>query len=256
MARLRIDPVRASDRIAGSYRDYLRTTFAPADPLLRADLSAAISDRNLLVRGPMLEATPPYTPGSSLHALVEQGLIHPGMLDLDPEVFPPDRPLHIHQEQAIRQIIEGNNTVVATGTGSGKTEAFLLPIIDSLLRERDEGTASLSGVRALLLYPMNALANDQMKRLRGLFAPFPELTFGQYIGATEQTEKAAHAKYLTQTRREPPINELISRDAMVARPPHVLLTNFAMLEYLLLRPADSPFFDGEHARRWRFVVLD
>ena len=73
--------------------------------------------------------------------------------------------------------------VVATGTGSGKTESFLLPILGHLTDERDAGTLG-PGVRALLLYPMNALANDQVKRLRRLLATTPDVTFGRYTGDT------------------------------------------------------------------------
>ena len=94
-----------------------------------------------------------------------------------------DRPLYLHQEQAIRKITAGRNVIVASGTGSGKTESFLLPILDALSAEQARGTLG-PGVRALLLYPMNALANDQIKRLRQLLARAPHITFGRYVGDT------------------------------------------------------------------------
>ncbi|PRC59428.1 hypothetical protein C6A85_23475, partial [Mycobacterium sp. ITM-2017-0098] len=81
--------------------------------------------------------------------------------------FPVDQPLYIHQETSIRKFLDGRNLVVSTGTGSGKTESFLMPILNSLLEERANGTLG-PGVRAMLLYPMNALANDQLKRLRSV----------------------------------------------------------------------------------------
>src|SRR5690606_31507056 len=90
--------------------------------------------------------------------------------------------LYKHQEEAITKLlVKRRNLVVATGTGSGKTEAFLLPIVSDLLQEYEQGSLG-PGVRALLLYPMNALANDQVKRLRNLLKDCPQITFGRYIG--------------------------------------------------------------------------
>ncbi|MBY8854650.1 DEAD/DEAH box helicase, partial [Saccharothrix sp. MB29] len=79
--------------------------------------------------------------------------------DLGSRALPLDRPLYRHQEQALHKAAQGRNLVVATGTGSGKTESFLLPVLDSLVGEHARGELG-PGVRALLLYPMNALAND------------------------------------------------------------------------------------------------
>jgi len=166
-----------------------------------------------------------------------------------------ERPVYLHQETAIRQIAAGRNAVVATGTGSGKTESFLIPILDHL--QREAGTDRLTpGVRALLLYPMNALANDQLKRLRRMLADTPEITFGRYTGETLEEAGLAEKKFKTQNpgvRRVP--NELLSREEMRATPPHLLLTNYAMLEYLLLRPKDMELFEtGDDT--WKFLVVD
>lgn len=252
----RIDPLRASDRIEEDYRSYLRTTFNLADAQLREELRSGLSEQRRVRRGPILQASPPYRPGAIVRQLVDDGVLHPGLLDSSENVLPPDRPLYRHQEVALRAARQGRNLLVATGTGSGKTECYLLPVLDHLLREREAGTLRASGVRALLLYPMNALANDQMKRLRELFAPYPEVTFGRYVGATPHKRDQAVTQFRQQHHAEPPPNELIDRESMKAAPPHVLLTNYAMLEYLLLRPADSPFFDGRTGRHWRHVVLD
>src|SRR5690606_16010743 len=113
------------------------------------------------------------------------------------------------------------------------------------------------GVRALLLYPMNALANDQLRRLREVLEPFPEITFGRYVGDTEHREAQAQEQFKQRFPGASPLpNELLSRDQMKATPPHVLVTNFAMLEYLLLRPDEQVFFDGPTGEHWRFIVLD
>src|SRR5690606_1914675 len=156
----------------------------------------------------------------------------------------------------IRKFVAGRNLVVSTGTGSGKTESFLLPIINSLIEESARGTLT-PGVRALLLSPMNALANDQLKRMRGVLAGLPEITFGRYTGETPKDFRAAEAEFLQRNPTEQRLpNELLSRDEMRSTPPHLLLTNYAMLEYLLLRPADMELFDGQHGGNWRFIVMD
>ena len=167
------------------------------------------------------------------------------------------RPLHAHQEQAIRKVAAGRNVIVATGTGSGKTESFLYPILNALSDEYEQDGQLGPGVRAMLLYPMNALANDQMKRLRQILRTAPLITFGRYVGDTKQTDRDAVESFARLNPGEPMLpNELLSRRAMQATPPHILLTNYAMLEYLLLRPADMDLFEGEHAGRWQFLVLD
>ena len=253
-----LDALAATRRIAESYRRYLISTYGPRRPDLRADFERALGDSYPITRGPYLQASPPFEHGRSLAALIGEGVVAPGFRALAPEVFPLERPLRLHQEVAIRKAItHERNLVVATGTGSGKTECFLLPILNHLLREQEAGTLSRPGVRALLLYPMNALANDQVKRLRRLLAPFPDITFGRYVGETEREEKRAELEFRRRYPHEPRVrNELLSREVMQEQPPHILLTNYAMLEYLLLRPDDSPLFDGPSSGRWRFVVLD
>ena len=251
-----LEPIEASRAIGESYIRYLKARYAPTDDVLRAELHEALDNRFLSTRGPFLQAASAYQKGGSLETLISDGLMHDRMRELDPEVLPPDRPLYRHQEMALRKAAEGRNLVIATGTGSGKTECYLLPILDHLLREADSGTLGEPGVRAMLLYPMNALANDQMMRIRGLMRPFPEITFGRYTGATLERRQQGEQQYRTDFSRDPDPGELVSREQMRAAPPHILLTNYAMLEYLLLRPADTAFFDGPTGKHWRFVVLD
>ncbi|MEO3777967.1 DEAD/DEAH box helicase [Micromonospora sp. B11E3] len=252
-----LDPIATSDAIVATYRRYLRTLVEPRDPRLAAALDGAISDaiNQELTKGPLLEATPPYVTSSTPRQLIEAGVLAPGIATLGAGLDL-DRPLYRHQERAIRKAAAGRNLVVATGTGSGKTESFLLPILNRLMAERSAGTLG-PGVRALLLYPMNALANDQMKRLRGLLAEAPDITFGRYTGETRQTRREAVEVFERQHPDERPLpNELLSREEMRQRPPHLLLTNYAMLEYLLLRPLDMDLFEGEHAGHWQFIVVD
>ncbi len=104
---------------------------------------------------------------------------------------------------------------------------------------------------------MNALANDQVKRLRQLLVDVPEITFGRYVGETRRKLSEAEDDMRSRYPDEPRLpNELISREQMQESPPHILLTNYAMLEYLLLRPSDAPLFDGATAESWRQLVID
>ena len=174
MTETAFDPVRTSCRITASYRRYLASLLSARDHRIGAALQREITETTLLDKGPFLEATPPYRPGATLGELISEGVLCGEFEHLGGPALPLERPLYIHQEAAIRKVNSGRNVVVATGTGSGKTESFLLPILDSLARERTTGTLG-PGVRALLLYPMNALANDQMKRMRSLLATCPHL---------------------------------------------------------------------------------
>lgn len=252
-----LNPIEVTESIRDYYLRYLRTIFPIQDEELACKFRQELESERL-IKGPYLEATPGYSTGKSVSELISEGVLHPAFEELDHEDhLPLNRPLYVHQERAIRKTVaEGRNLVIATGTGSGKTEAFLIPILDHLFREREAGTLG-PGVRALLLYPMNALANDQVKRLRQILSRAPELTFGRYIGQTPHTEEEAEANFQDMFPGEPRIpNELISREAMLNTPPHILLTNYAMLEYLLLRPHEHVFFAQEQGMTWRFLVLD
>lgn len=251
-----LDAIQTSNQITSSYRRYLGSLLTARDPRFAGALSAAIESSPMLDKGPYLEATPPYAPGATLRELITEGVLSDRFAALASPALPLDRPLYRHQEAAIRKARAGRNVVVATGTGSGKTESFLIPILDSLVRERVRGTHD-PGVRALLLYPMNALANDQMKRLRSLLAGHPDITFGRYTGETEQDPVRARERFEDLNPGEPRLpNELLSRQEMQATPPHLLLTNYAMLEYMLLRPQDMTIFAEDGSSTWRFLVID
>ncbi len=200
---------------------------------------------------------------------------------------------YAHQSEALEAFFtHGQELVISTGTGSGKTESFLMPIIGSLALERATrpNSYAIPGVRALLLYPMNALVNDQIARLRRLLGS-PQVStrlarpdgtaarFGMYISRTPYAGPASAAKNnevkkwiarffdqysdqkerldregkwpakdLTAFRVDPTLTkasdtELLTRQEMQTRAPDVLVTNYSMLEYMLLRPVDAPIFD-------------
>lgn len=250
-----VNPLTLTDTLVDTYARYLATTFYLRDDDLRRHFVAAIRDEEGgFAKGPYLEVTPPFEGGRSLRELATAGQLDDRWLDLSSAAVPLDRPLYAHQDAAITKVLAGRNVVVATGTGSGKTETFLYPIVDTLFRERRAGRLR-DGVRALILYPMNALVNDQLKRLRALLCDAPEVTFGRYIGETPQDESIAVKKY--QELGYPLLpNERRSRETIREHPPHLLITNYAMLEYLLQRPDDSALFAGPSAGTWRFLVVD
>lgn len=252
-----LHPLKTTRHVRDAYIRYLKTIKPFQSDWLRAEFARAIEEPNVLVKGPLIEIASPYEKGASIKTLVEGGVLSPRFRSLCSQHLPYERTLYRHQENAIRKAVSGRNLVVATGTGSGKTEAFLIPILNSLLQEEDSGTLMRPGVRAILLYPMNALANDQMKRLRAILSNYPAITFGRYVGETEGKPKEAQKVFERNFPGQTPMpNELLSREEIQERPPHILLTNYAMLEYLLLRPADSPLFDGSTSGHWRFIVLD
>lgn len=251
-----MNPIKTTEHINSKYTEYLESILTVKDDVIREKATEKIKRGNKFVKGPFVEITPPFVTGKSISELIDENILSGDFKQIN-KALSNDRSLYKHQETAIRKIVsENKNLIVATGTGSGKTECFLIPIINYLMRQKENGTLN-SGVRALLLYPMNALANDQVKRLRDLLKDYPEITFGRYTGETiEGTEKALQDYRAQNNSEEPMENELISRTQMRNNPPHFLLTNYAMLEYLLLRPKDNDFFDGEYSDQWKFIVLD
>src|SRR5438309_1580018 len=131
--------LETASHIRETYFRYLQTTFPFQDQRLAQAYKGSLRESSdQLIKGPILEASPPYLPGDSLTDLIHQGVLHPEMRQLHSDALPFDRSLYRHQEKAIRHTVErGRNAVVATGTGSGKTEAFLVPIFNHLIRERE-----------------------------------------------------------------------------------------------------------------------
>lgn len=177
-----------------------------------------------------------------------------------------NRHLFQHQWAAFERVVrEKRSIVVATGTGSGKTECFQLPILYSLLTEA-AAVRQRGGIRALLIYPLNALVEDQMMRLRHLLfwinlqcfdRSNPDrlerpITFGRYTGETP-VDRSDHKRQAPPEALEG-LGEIVYRDDMQAQPPDILITNFTMLEYILLREDDRQLFASPDF--FRFLVLD
>ena len=261
------NPVLVGQTLEATIRRYLKAALPISRkyPRLRQAVNECLDERELLVKGPFVEALPDFVKRSTLREMVVGGapLLHQDFMQFPAELL--DRQLHSHQADALEAIIrDGQNVIVTTGTGSGKTECFLYPILDSLLKEEDLGRA---GVRALLVYPLNALANDQLyRRIVPLFVhqyPAKGIRVGRYTGLTRQGQSRGNAEQELLAAdpffREElgwqriPQNWLLTREEMLTTPPHILITNYAMLEHLLLFPKNAPLFRHDTLR---FLVLD
>lgn len=229
------DPINASKEIMKYYLRYIETAFYISDKEYFDMFRSKLRDESYFSKGPYLDATDSFKAGKTLSELIEEGEVSPFFRTLNQKAMPVTRPLYEHQERSIRCLNRGENAVITTGTGSCKTESFILPILNYLFREKEQGKLD-SGVRALLVYPMNAL--------------------GAYTGETEHSEHKAYNKFVKLNRCEPLPNELISRDAIKSNPPHFLITNYAMLEYLMIRPGDNSLFSGQYCSSWKFIVFD
>ena len=268
-----IDPLHLRDRLRETLVRYISTAVPISitrAPKLARVVREALEDSSLeLTKGPYLESLPDFRKRGSIQELVDSKILTDQwrVLQKTGSEGLLYRPLHEHQDQAIRQSINNRNFIVATGTGSGKTECFLLPIVDRLLREEN---LTEPGVRAVIIYPLNALANDQLYfRLAPLLLQQlgdPGITFGRFTGqvrsnANRRDEESRlldnqalrNELGLDMSVSSLPKTWLLSRSEMLETPPHILITNYAMLEHLLLLPRNAPLFDNANLQ---FIVLD
>ncbi|MFE1930674.1 DEAD/DEAH box helicase [Streptomyces sp. NPDC059474] len=225
-------PTLEAQGLKESLLQYLSTTYGLADEGARKALHSFLGDETTgMFRGPYLRLRTPFTPAD------DGWQQHLDWVRTDG--WTP----YAHQARAFARLTSKDGhapqpTLVTTGTGSGKTESFLYPVLDHCARERAAGN---NGVKAVFLYPMNALATDQAARINGLLADYDELSgvrAGLYIG-----DKAATHYDRVYTRRQD----------MQLSPPDILITNYKMLDLLLQRAADAPLWDGSDIR---YVVVD
>jgi ATP-dependent helicase YprA (DUF1998 family) len=262
------NPIHVAQGLETSIRRYLKSALPVSRnyPRLRAEIEDLLNQSGLLLKGPFVEAIPDFEKEGSLSSLAtgESPLLHNDFARLPDNEFL--RPLHKHQHEALKLIVgKKQNTVIATGTGSGKTECFLYPILNDLLNET-EGQRRRPGVRALLVYPLNALANDQLyKRIVPLFVGrfgSAGIKVGRFTGLTRDNVNRENAEQDVLTADPSlrnlfgatiPSNWQLTRQEMLAHPPHILITNYSMLEHLLLFPKNAALF--RHTML-RFLVLD
>ena len=308
---MQFTPSQAAAHLKESIASYIESQYRISHPLVFAERSALLRERGVIAQDPFIEATPAFAPARLLRELEQEYPVFfpPGLSRLVEHGVAVDRfPLYTHQEEALLASFgDAPNLLVATGTGSGKTEAFVLPILARILKEArtwsapkappsdgffnpDDGTWHHSrrhetreaAVRAIILYPMNALVNDQMSRLRRVLSlnGSPDwqrqhldgnlIHFGMYTSLTppprgpEQSAKRQEFEEykrhleeeweslngeLRSTGNWPAAEgpEMLCRWDMHGAPPDILVTNYSMLEYMLIRPIESPIFDMTRA---------
>ena len=225
------------ERLVSDYREYTRSFIKIRDPRIN-EFVDGILDAEGFWPEPLLQLNPTFRPGGTIDDLVEQGILHPecarifriGKSDADHRGR--QLLLHRHQRDAILKAKEGRSYVLTTGTGSGKSLAYIVPIVDRILR-----SGSGRGIQAIVVYPMNALANSQTEEL------------GKFIdkGYPEGESPVRFARYTGQERDD-------AREAIRADPPDVLLTNYMMLELLLTRSEDRALVRA--AQGLQFLVFD
>ncbi|MFE3797530.1 DEAD/DEAH box helicase [Nocardia tengchongensis] len=223
-------PTLAAEELRKSLTQYLTTTFALAEPTVREALERFLEHpQQGIFRGPYLRIR------TKFRKVDEKRWRNP--LQWTPAGFVP----HLHQAQAWQRLSTlGKNaepSLITTGTGSGKTESFLIPVLDHCQRERATGH---HGVKAVFLYPMNALATDQAQRINELLTPtgMEQVTAALYIG---DTPEVGYQKVMTV------------RSEIRRNPPDILITNYKMLDLLLQRADDLPLWEDA---RIAYIVVD
>ncbi len=222
--------------VIADYRNFVRAFITVADDRVRGFLDRAMDEEQRLWPESLLQLSPSYDRVATVAELAAQGVLH----EETARIFctPDGRPFHLyrHQVEALEKAREGESYVVTSGTGSGKSLTYFLPIIDALMRRPATGER----VAALVVYPMNALVNSQVQALEKLREsyqrrtglPFP-VTFAKYTGETAEAV----------------------RGDLRAHPPQIMLTNYVMGELLLVRPEDQRFLDRAGGGL-RFLVFD
>ena len=229
-----MDVFNLRDNVIQDYGSYVRSFLTIRDRRIDKLVTREM-DQGLLWPDPLIQLNPSFEPGETLQELRDAGTLHPECINIfraksdDGSIGPPFQ-LHRHQVHAIQTYRKGENYVLTTGTGSGKSLSYIIPIVDHVLRR-----GSGNGIQAIIVYPMNALANSQIGELEKFLCrgyANPPVTFRRYTGQESDEE----------------------RQEITSSPPDVLLTNYVMLELVLTRPYDYKLVTA--AEDLRFLVLD
>ena len=212
-----MDAFGVLDEVLGDYQNFVKGFLNIKDDQIRAKVETEI-ESGLLWPEPWLALNPAFEPGGTVTELVDHGVLHPDGRQHLPgphrgRPFGREITFHRHQTDAFEIANRRESYVLTTGTGSGKSMAYIVPIVDRVLRE-----GSGKGVRAIIVYPMNALANSQRNELE------------KFLG---KDQPQGHASPGTPGRRT---RTSARRSSQL--PPDILLTNYVMLELMLTRPRE------------------
>lgn len=235
-----MQPLIVSQQVTQGVADFLRTAFPSTTPGFEGLLERFLAERSNIFKGPYLTLPLPFRKQSNGGVPAFPWL---------PTSFVP----HAHQAKAFERLAggEARSTLVATGTGSGKTECFLYPILEHCRVERAEGRR---GIKAIILYPMNALASDQSGRVAKEIvkaAGLSGIRAGLYVGDAPAIESQTVAQLSDGS-----YSVITDRNALRENPPDILLTNYKMLDFLLLRAADAPLWAHQQPDTLRYLVVD
>lgn len=224
---------------------------------LRERLAGDDVRRGALFADPAIEGAAGYVSSGTRPAELSGTLLHPSLVDAltwgEPgDDYRFDHPAYAHQLEAWQRLTGSrrDSVLVSSGTGSGKTECFLVPLLDDLAREADE-IGTLNGVRAIMLYPLNALIASQQERLRRWTKPFNgRIRFALYNGQMADRRKSTRDK-----AEEDVPEQVLYRTTLRENPPPILVTNNTMLEYLTIRKEDQPIVHASRGKL-RWIVID
>ena len=222
-----LDVFQLRDRVVAEYRDYVQSFVRVLDDRIDDFISSRLNEGELWPAAE-LQLNPAFEMDRTLRELAAQGVIKAETA----RFFGEELRLFQHQREAIDIALRGESYVVTTGTGSGKSLTYLVPVFDAIIRNQPDRHS----VRALLIYPMNALINSQLEALRSFQQrnyPDSPVRFDRYTGQEREEDRAR----------------------ILNDPPHILLTNYVMAEYILVRPAERPLLHAA-TRDLKTLVMD
>lgn len=238
-----MDVFEFRDRIVADYERFTRSFTAIAAPDIRNFVDRTYAEQHYWP-APLIQLNPSFVRGKTVEDLVSDGVLEPECsrifrLGKGPDHAGETLVLHRHQEQAVRIAQAGRSYVLTTGTGSGKSLSYFIPIVDRVLKLKKADPRRQPSISAIVIYPMNALCNSQMDEL------------GRFLkeGYQEKGEPVRFARYTGQESQE-------ERDEIARSPPDILLTNYMMLELILTRQNETDKAVVRTAKGLRFLVLD
>ncbi|SEA20615.1 DEAD/DEAH box helicase [Microbulbifer marinus] len=228
-------PGLLANEVASALREFIVTGFETETPPFAGEFRRLVDEQlegEAFIKGPFISIGLPFRGGKETRDWFSG--------------FQTDFPPYAHQEQAWQRLASNgsaSNTLVATGTGSGKTECFLYPVLDHCKRNRGPG------IKAIVIYPMNALATDQAKRFAKVIHSQPGLKgtrVGLFVGGGEHSAQ----KEMSEE------GVIACKETLRQSPPDILLTNYKMLDYLLMRPKDQALWAHNGPSTLRYLVVD